>query len=263
MLEQCGPKGCFLHQPFLSIVIPAYNEESRIEGTLRQVVGFLRDRPYSWEVLVVDDGSTDATARLVGEFSATHPNLRLLSLRHGGKGWAVKHGMLRATGQYRMQCDADLSMPIEQAERMLPPQTQGVDIAVGSREAPGARRIGEPSHRHLMGRVYNTLVRALAVPGVRDTQCGFKCFRGDVVPELFGRQVMEGFAFDVEVLFLARKAGLVVREVAIDWYYRERSKVHPIGDTIAMTRDLLKIRWRYLRGRYNDYSPEMPNRGLD
>jgi glycosyltransferase involved in cell wall biosynthesis len=237
--------------PFLSIVIPAYNEGSRIEGTLRQVVGFLSGRPYSWEVLVVDDGSTDATAHLVGEFGATHPNIRLLSLPHGGKGWAVKHGMLRATGQYRMLCDADLSMPIEQAERMLPPQTQGVDIAIGSREAPGARRIGEPSHRHLMGRVYNALVRALAVPGFRDTQCGFKCFRGDIVPTLFGRQVVDGFAFDVEVLFLARKAGLVVREVAIDWYYRERSKVHPIGDTIAMTRDLLKIRWRYLRGRYN------------
>jgi len=249
--------------PFLSIVIPAYNEESRIEGTLRQVVGFLRGRPYSWEVLVVDDGSTDATARLVGEFAATHPNLRLLSLLHGGKGWAVKHGMLRATGQYRMQCDADLSMPIEQAERMLPPQMQGVDVAISSREAPGARRIGEPSHRHLMGRVYNALVRALAVPGVRDTQCGFKCFRGDVVPDLFSRQVVEGFAFDVEVLFLARKAGLVVREVAIDWYYRERSKVHPIGDTIAMTRDLLKIRWRYLRGRYNDNSSEMPTTSLD
>jgi glycosyltransferase involved in cell wall biosynthesis len=237
--------------PFLSIVIPAYNEGPRIAGTLRQVVGFLRGRPYSWEVLVVDDGSTDATARLVGEFGATNPNIRLLSLHHGGKGWAVKHGMLRATGQYRMLCDADLSMPIEQAERMLPPQTQGVDIAIGSREAPGARRIGEPSHRHLMGRVYNALVRALAVPGFRDTQCGFKCFRGDIVPTLFGRQVVDGFAFDVEVLFLARKAGLVVREVAIDWYYRERSKVHPIGDTIAMTRDLLKIRWRYLRGRYN------------
>jgi len=249
--------------PFLSIVIPAYNEASRIIGTLQQVVGFLEGRPYSWEVLVVDDGSTDATARLVEEFGATHPHIRLLPLPHAGKGWAVKHGMLRATGQYRMLCDADLSMPIQQAERMLPPQIQGVDIAIGSREAPGARRIGEPFHRHLMGRLYNALVRSLAVPGVRDTQCGFKCFRGDIVPKLFGRQVVNGFAFDVEVLYLARKAGLVVREVAIDWYYREQSKVHPVRDTIAMTRDLLKIRWHHLRGGYKDYSPKLGGTTLD
>jgi dolichyl-phosphate beta-glucosyltransferase len=237
--------------PFLSIVIPAYNEEPRIMGTLGQVVQFLEARSFSWEVVVVDDGSTDATALLVGECAAENARVRLLSRPHQGKGGAVKEGMLEAAGRYRFLCDADLSMPIEQVERFLPPQLKSVDIAVGSREAVNSRRIGEPWRRHLMGRFYNRLVRLLAVPGLDDTQCGFKCFRGDIVPQLFGRQTLAGFAFDVEILFLARRQGLRIAEVGIDWYHRERSKVHPLRDSLAMTRDLLKIRWRYFRGGYN------------
>lgn len=237
--------------PFLSIVIPAYNEESRISSTLEQVVGFLASRSYTWEVLVADDGSQDATASLIREFSQIHSNIHLLCLPHGGKGWAVKQGMLQARGQYRFLCDADLSMPIEQVERFLPPQVEGVHIAIGSREAPGSRRIGEPARRHLMGRAFNKLVRTLAVPGVGDSQCGFKCFQGDIAPDLFRRQRVYGFAFDVEILFLARKAGLVLKEIAIDWYYRERSQVHPLRDSIAMTRDVLQVRWRYLWGQYH------------
>ncbi len=237
-------------QPFLSIVIPAYNEESRISDTLEQVIGFLKTRPYAWEVLVADDGSTDATGRLVGSLAAAHANVRLLTLPHRGKGWAVKKAMLAASGQYRFLSDADLSVSIDQVDRFLPPQVEGVDIAIGSREAPGARRIGEPARRHLMGRVYNNLVRLLAVPGLEDTQCGFKCFRGEIVPDLFRRQTMDGFAFDVEVLSLARKAGLTMREIAVDWYYQERSKVRAVRDSLSMTLDLLRIRWRYQRGRY-------------
>lgn len=122
---------------------------------------------------------------------------------------------------------------------------------MGSREAANSRRIGEPRRRHLMGRLYNRLVRLLAVPGLDDTQCGFKCFRAEVVPDLFGRQTLDGFAFDVEILFLATQRGLKIEEVGIDWYHQERSKVHPIRDSLAMTRDLLKIRWRSLRGAYN------------
>jgi glycosyltransferase involved in cell wall biosynthesis len=239
-----------LSQVFLSIVIPAYNEESRISHTLEQVIGFLSVSPYTWEVLVADDGSTDATGRVVGELAASQPNVRLMSLLHRGKGWAVKNAMLAASGQYRLLCDADLSVPIEQVERLLPPQADGIDIAIGSRDAPGARRIGEPARRHLMGRVYNALVRLLAVPGLGDTQCGFKCYRGEVVPELFQRQTMDGFAFDVEVLFLARKAGMTLREIAVDWYFRESSKVRALRDSFSMTLDLLRIRWRYHRGRY-------------
>ncbi|MCH8745689.1 MAG: glycosyltransferase family 2 protein, partial [Chloroflexi bacterium] len=142
-----------------------------------------------------------------------------------------------------------LSMPIEQVDRFLPPQLTGVDIAIGSREAPGSRRIGEPSKRHIMGRLYNALVRLLAVPGVDDTQCGFKCFRGEVVPGLFQRQTIDGFAFDVELLFLAVRSGLKLQEVGIDWYYRERSKVRPLTDAFRMTRDLLKVRWRHRKSQ--------------
>lgn len=235
-------------QPFLSVVIPAYNEAPRIIGTLEQVAGFLASRSYTWEVLVADDGSTDATAALVRDFAARDPRIHLLSLSHGGKGWAVKHGMLASAGGYRFLCDADLSMPFEQVERFLPPAVADVDIVVGSRELAGSRRIGEPVRRHLMGRLYNWLVRALAVPGIRDTQCGFKCFRGDGVLDLFRRQTTDGFAFDVEVLFLARKAGLTIQEIGIDWYYREQSKVRPVRDSLIMTWDLLKIRWRHFLG---------------
>ena len=236
---------------FLSIVIPAYNEEALISGTLGQVAEFLRTRGYTWEVVVADDGSTDATARLVGNFAQGNPQVRLLSLSHHGKGWAVREGMLEAKGQYRFLCDADLSMPVEQVERFLPPQAQGLDLAIGSREASGARRIGEPTYRHMMGRFYNALVRILAVPGLRDTQCGFKCFRGEIVPLLFRRQTMEGFAFDVEVLFLAQKEKLNIGEIGIDWHFRQGSKVRPLRDAFAMTRDLLNIRWRDWRGRYD------------
>ena len=236
---------------FLSIVIPTYNEEALISGTLAQVAEFLKTRGYTWEVVVADDGSTDTTARLVEVFAQGNPQVRLLRLSHRGKGSAVRGGMLEAKGKYRFLCDADLSMPIEQVERFLPPQAQGLDLAIGSREASGARRFGEPGHRHMMGRFYNALVRIMAVPGLRDTQCGFKCFRGQIVPLLFRRQTMEGFAFDVEVLFLARKAGLVIREIPIDWHYRQGSKVRPLRDAFAMTRDLLNIRWRNWRSGYD------------
>ncbi len=237
-------------QVFLSVVIPAYNEEDRITDTLDRVISYLEGRSYSWEVLVADDGSSDGTAGLVAELASTQPNLRLMSLSHRGKGWAVKNAMLAAKGEYRLLCDADLSVPIEQVERLLPPQAQGVDIAIGSREVKGAQRIGEPPRRHLMGRIYNALVRTIAVAGIQDTQCGFKCYRGEVVPSLFQRQTMDGFAFDVEVLFLAGKDGMTLREIPVDWYYRENSKVRAFRDSMAMTLDLLKIRWRHLRGRY-------------
>ena len=197
--------------PFLSVVIPAYNEESRIQRTLERVAGYLSTRGYDWEIVVGDDGSTDGTRRLVEQAASRNPAIKLLPLEHRGKGWAVRNAILAASGEYRLVCDADLSVPIEQAERLLPPQLQGVDIAIGSREQPGSRRIGEPGLRHVMGRVYNLLVRLLALPGFRDTQCGFKRFRGEIVPCLFRRQKLEGFTYDAEVLFLACRKGPVRR----------------------------------------------------
>ena len=239
--------------PFLSIVIPAFDEERRILNTLEQVADFLAARPYSWEVVVADDGSRDSTNTIASDFSrlcqTDGGSIRVLTLPHRGKGWAVRRGMLAARGQFRFICDADLSMPIEQVERFLPPELDDVDLVVGSREAPGSRRFGEPSGRQVLGRVYNRLVKTLAVPGLNDTQCGFKCFRGEVVPQLFQRQTIDGFAFDVELLYLAARDGLRVREVGIDWHYREHSKVRPLRDSLAMAWDLLKIRWRHRRSR--------------
>ena len=208
------------------------------------MVSYLDSQDYSWEVVVADDGSVDATARLVQEAADGDPRVRVLSLPHGGKGWAVRHGMLEATGEFRLLSDADLSVPIAQVERLLPPQS-GAAVAVGSREAPGAARYGEPGRRHLMGRVFNSVARSLAAPGIADTQCGFKCFTADSAMLLFQRATMNGFSYDVEVLHLARRLGLTVAEIGVDWHYREHSKVRPLRDAFLMTMDLLRIRWRH------------------
>ena len=237
-------------QPFLSVVIPAYNEEARIERTLEQVHAYLFLQDYSWEILVSDDGSSDATARLVSHFLEGHTGVRLISLEHRGKGWAVQQGMLSAEGKYRFICDADLSMPFEQVSRFLATEMQHADISIGSRELADSRRFGEPEIRHFMGRVFNLIIQVLALSGIRDSQCGFKSFKAETTTVLFERQTLAGFAFDVEILYLARQAGLEVREVPIDWYYREGSKVRPIRDAASMAWDVLKIRWR-LRRRNN------------
>ena len=236
-------------QPFLSVVIPAYNEESRIASTLEQVHAYLSPQSYPWEIVVADDGSIDGTAHLVAAFARENPRVRLVSLEHRGKGWAVQQGMLAAAGQYRFLCDADLSMPVEQIGRFLGPRLEKVDVLLGSREITGSRRIGEPARRRLMGRVFNLLIRFLALPGIRDTQCGFKLFRAETTRVLFERQTLWGFAFDVEVLYLARRAGLEVREVAIDWHYREGSKVRPLRDAVLMVWDVTKLRWRLRAGK--------------
>ena len=192
----------------------------------------------------------DTTSQLVEAAAEDDPRVRVLPLPHGGKGWAVRNGMLAASGEFRLLCDADLSVPIAQVERLLPPQSGGVDVAVGSREAPGAARYGEPGRRHLMGRVFNSFTRSLAAPGFADTQCGFKCFRGHAAEELFARATMNGFSYDVEILHLARRLGLTIAEIGVDWHYREHSKVRPLRDAFSMTLDLLRIRWRH-RGSPN------------
>ena len=231
--------------PYLSVVIPAYNEEARISRTVREVVAYLAARSYPWEVIVADDGSSDRTAQLVAEASGDDPRVRVIPLEHRGKGWAVRNGMLAACGEYRLLCDADLSVPIEQVERLLPGSVENVDIAVGSREAAGAARYGEPGRRHLMGRVFNALVRGLAAPGVADSQCGFKCFRSLAADKLFSLSTLDGFSFDVEVLFLARRSGMTIAEIGVDWHYRDHSKVRPFRDALSMAVDLLRIRWRH------------------
>ena len=244
-----------VRMPYLSIIIPAYNEEQRILSTLQQVTAYLAAQDYSWTVLVADDGSNDDTAAVVRQFARDESKVSLLSLAHRGKGWAVRSGMLHARSEYRFICDADLSMPIEQLERFLPPRIIDYDIALGSRESPGARRFDEPRRRHLMGRLFNVATRALAVRHISDTQCGFKCFSGPTADLLFPLQRIPGFGFDVEMLFLAQRMKLRLVEVPIDWYYRTESKVHPLRDGLAMTRDILRTRWNAWRRKYGKLGP--------
>lgn len=236
--------------PHLSVVIPAFNEEGRIVSTLEEVVGYLEAQAYTWEVIVVDDGSRDGTLGVARGWADGRRDVRVESIPHRGKGWAVRHGMLVATGRYRFMCDADLSMPFRQIEDFLKKMDEGYDVVMASRELTGSRRFGEPVLRHLIGRAFNWVIRSILVRGYNDTQCGFKCFRGDSARYLFGLQRTWGFGFDGEILFLARKRGLRLLEIPIDWHYRPDSKVRPIVDSYLMFRDTVRVRWYHLRGRY-------------
>ena len=238
-------------QPFLSIIIPAYNEERRLPLTLPQVVAFAQTQPYPVEILVVDNASTDRTAEIVRGAMAHYPHLRLLYQPVQGKGAAVRMGMLAGRGEYLFICDADLAMPIAQVTRFLPPALSGYGVAIASREVPGAARYDEPWYRHFMGRIFNLVVRLLAVPGIQDTQCGFKCFSRACAHEVFSAQVIDGWAFDVEVLVIARRRGYSVVEVPIDWRYGPGSRVHPLRDSFAMVREVLRIRHYARSGRYD------------
>jgi glycosyltransferase involved in cell wall biosynthesis len=239
-----------LTRPFLSLIIPAHNEETRLPGTLTQVLEFIKRQPYTSEILVVENGSQDHTFQITQEFAEKHPRIRLLQNPHSGKGRAVRQGMLAAQGEYRFMCDVDLSMSVDEINRFLPPTLQGYDIAIASREAPGAIRYGEPYYRHMVGRIYNNLIRLLALPGLQDTQCGFKCFRGEAAEDLFKRQTLTGWSFDVEILFIARLLGYKTIEIPIHWYYNAHSKISVGRDSFKMGLDLLTIRLNALRGVY-------------
>ena len=236
--------------PYLSVIIPAFDEEARIGRSLDELTGYLQQQPYSWEVVVVDDGSSDATAAVVRRKAADLTGVRLESIGHAGKGWAVRHGMLAAMGRLRFMADADLAMPVEQIGGFIEAIEKGYDLVIGSREVANARRFDEPPLRHLMGRAFNWAVRLLAVRGFQDTQCGFKCFRGEAARELFAMQRVRGFGFDVEILYLAREHGHRVLELPINWYYQSESKVRYSVDSFAMLRDTLSVKVNGLLGRY-------------
>lgn len=239
-----------MSEPFLSLIIPAYNEERRLPETLVHISQFLASQPYSAEVVIVENGSQDRTVAIAQEYARMDGRIRVFHNSRRGKGLAVQRGMLEAKGAYRFMCDSDFSMPIEQINRFFPPALEDCPVAIASREAKGAVRYGEPPYRHFVGRVYNLMIRLLALPGLQDTQCGFKCFRADAAEDLFRLQTMPGWSFDVEVLFIAQNKGYKIAEVPIPWYFNADSKIRVWHDSYQMALDLLRIRLNKLRGVY-------------
>ena len=232
-------------------MIPAHNEETRLPRTLEQVLAFLKWQAYASEVLVVENGSADRTFEIADGFARAHPNLRVIRETNRGKGLAVRRGMLEARGEYRFMCDADLSMPIDQLNQFLPPALEKVDIAIGSREAAGAVRIDEPLYRHLGGRFINLMIRLLILPGLQDTQCGFKCFTAAAAEQVFRFQTLSGWSFDIELLFVARRIGLRIREVPIRWRFHPETKLSAVQDALRMVRDIFRIHANARRGVYD------------
>ena len=234
--------------PPLSIVLPAYNEARRLPASLEALNRYLDAHAPEAEVVVADDGSTDKTAAAVLAAAELWPRVRLLTLPHRGKGHAVREGMLAALGEVRLFSDVDLAVPLGYVAAFQA-ASGSADVIIASREAPGAQRVGEPWRRHLMGRAFNLWVRLVSGLPYADTQCGFKAFRVAAAREIFARQQINGFGFDVEVLFLARRWGLRIAELPVEWRYGAESTVR-LRHTVTTSLEVLGVRWSALRGRY-------------
>jgi dolichyl-phosphate beta-glucosyltransferase len=246
--------------PVLSVIIPAFNEERSIGRTLRELTAYLDRLDLSWELIVVDDGSSDGTAAIVEQAAAVDRRIRLIRGGRGGKGKAIQRGMLEAGGAWRFMADADLAMPPNNLDRFLDAVATPAapHIVIGSREAPGSRRVGEHWLRHLIGRVFNAHVRLFALPGIADTQCGFKLFSAEAAGALFPRLTISGFAFDVELLVIARRAGFDIREVGILWRGRADSRV-AVSRGAAAFGDVFRIGWNAWTGRYGPRTSRRPS----
>lgn len=238
--------------PYLSVVIPSYNEQKNMKrGVLSDVVKYLSSQKYTWEVVLTDDGSTDGTTEKLEAFANTNPGVRVQKNIHAGKGPTVQAGMINAEGEWRLFCDFDQSTPLAEVEKLLSFKDT-YQVMIGSREIEGAKRDEEPWYRHLMGRGFNILVQSLAVPGIKDTQCGFKLFSAAAADTLFGSLYVYGKAqarqdaftgaFDVELLYLARKFGYQIKEVPVVWQHHETDRVSPIKDSLRMLKDIIKVR---------------------
>lgn len=248
--------------PHVSVVIPSYNEQKNIaRGVLEDVLAYLQQQPYTWEIVLTDDGSTDGTQAYLQDFADHHEHVRCLLNAHGGKGPTVMAGMLAATGKHRLYTDFDQSTPLREIEKMWPYVNKGEDVVIGSRAVQGAKRDKEPWYRHLMGKGFNLVVQVFALPGILDTQCGFKLFSAEATERLFPQLVVyrakerqDAFtgAFDVELLYLAKKRGYSIAEVPVLWEHNESDRVSPIKDSIRMFMDILRIRWADLMGRYHE-----------
>ena len=230
--------------PLLSVVIPTYNEANRIEKTLLALKTFLNDQQLEWELIISDDGSTDSTRTLVNELTQAIPQAKLITAEHKGKGHALKSGVSQSLGEYIFLFDADMSMPVNQLLRFLPPSLDSFDIAIGSRNIPGSRKFMEPMKRSIQGRAFNKLVQIFALRGISDTQCGFKCLRAVTVKPIIETLQIDGFAFDVELLMSAQQHQLRIVEVPIDWVHTSGSRVRPFIDPLIMLCDLIRLRYR-------------------
>ncbi|HEY9774910.1 MAG TPA: dolichyl-phosphate beta-glucosyltransferase [Planktothrix sp.] len=250
--------------PKVSVIIPAYNEEKRLPPTLSSVWDYWQQRGEDFEIIVVDDGSGDHTTDIVQDFGKHHENVRLISYApNQGKGYAVRTGMLSAYGDYLLIDDADGASPIEEVERLESAIASGADIAIGSRNIPEAgTKIQTVSYRKHMGNTFNLIVQSLLLPGIRDTQCGFKLFKSKVAQDLFGVSAQNGFAYDVEVLFIARLRGYKIAEVAINWTNVEGSKVNVISDSLNMLVQVLFMRIAAIFGAYRKNASVNPRTPL-
>ena len=242
--------------PFLSIVVPAYNEEHRISESLKGICHYLAQKPYTYEVLIVDDGSTDNTVEICRSFAASDSSLRVIHYPvNQGKGFAVRTGMLEAAGENVLFCDADLATPMEELDRFWDYRKEGFDIVIASRPLRESHLVKhQPLYREWAGRAFNHAVQAFAVKGIHDTQCGFKLFSREAARSVFSICLLNGFGFDIEVLHIAKKLGLKIKEAPVHWYHRPGSKVHFLRDGVRMLADIFRIRMdhRKLQGNQNE-----------
>ncbi|MGA8488958.1 MAG: dolichyl-phosphate beta-glucosyltransferase [Terriglobales bacterium] len=235
-----------------SIILPAYNESARIAATLDKILAHATERGWNVEVIVVNDGSSDCTADILSEYARKHAVLRMLeNPGNRGKGFSVRNGMLHAKGDVLLFSDADLSSPIEEADKLFTAIVNGADIAIGSRWVDRRLQIRrQPLHRRFFGRIFNLALRVVLGLHFKDTQCGFKAFTRRSAQAIFPQQKIERWGFDPELLYLARKFGLTVSEVPVAWSHREGTRIHPLRDGIRMFVELLKVRWYALKGNY-------------
>lgn len=238
--------------PRLSLVIPAFNEERVLGETLEKAHRWLESRGDAFEIVPVDDGSTDGTYRVATEFAETHPACRpVRNSENRGKGFSVRRGIEESRGEFAIFSDADLSTPIEETPKFLSALNEGADVVIGSRDLPNSDvQVHQPWYRETMGRVFNRIVRLLVIRGFMDTQCGFKGFRRSAMLPLLPKLRIDRYSFDVEILFVARLAGLDLREIPVIWINNEDTRVDPVRDATRMFVDLLRIRYYHISGRY-------------
>lgn len=247
-----------------SIVIPAYNESQRIVPTLNHVLSYVAEQGWDAELIIVNDGSRDDTARIVQGYVAHNSIVRLIeNPGNRGKGYSVRNGMLNARGEILLFSDADLSSPIEEAPKLFAALEGGADVAIGSRWLRSELQTQrQPLHRQLFGRIFNLALRMFLGLSYKDTQCGFKAFTSEAAQAIFPLQRIERWGFDPEIIFLAKKQGFRVIEVAVKWAHDNQGQINPLRDGLRMFGEVLNIRWNFITGRYAMTRPTVAGRPL-